>query len=441
LKLITSTDFKVFAGYLYMVVFLIVMKEKIKLIRRIAMLLLILSMLVSSGCGPGVIMPIADDSQATDEAVIGVVDNNNHFALELYSELKDEGDNVFFSPYSIAAALAMAYEGADSQTAEEMADVLNLPEDSMTRRSSYARIHNLINKKDKEYQLYSANAFWAHEGYSFLPDYTDTIERYYAAEANNLDFRNAEQSRQTINKWVEEHTNGKIEDLIPAGALNALTRLVLTNAVYFKGDWVLKFDKKKTRDNPFRITPDNEVTVKMMGLTGNKAKFNYAFIPEEELQIIELPYEGEDLSMIILLPKEGGMDELEGKLSVDNLNAWKSMMHETKIDVYMPKFEFETKYFLPQALSAMGTPTAFQWPGADFSKMDGTQNLFISNVIHQAYIKVDEEGTEAAAATAIIMELGDMIPTEFRADHPFIFMIQEKTAGGILFMGKVVDPR
>ena len=420
-------------------VFLHSMSTSRNLTERLAVIFLIISALLPFGC-TGTPVQLADDSQANDADVISVVNNNNHFALELYSEL-DNGDNIFFSPYSIAAALSMAYEGANGQTAEEMADVLNLPEDSMTRRSSYARIHNLINKKDKKYQLYSANAFWAQQDYPFLPDYIDTIKRYYTAEANNLDFRNTEQSRQTINNWVEEHTNGKIKDLIPAGAINAMTRLVLTNAVYFKGDWVLKFDKKKTRDAPFKITPDKEVTVKMMGLTGEKAKFNYAFIPEEELQIIELPYEGEELSMIILLPKESGMDELEGKLSVDNLNAWKSKMRETKIDVYMPKFEFDTKYSLPKVLSAMGMPAAFQWPGADFSKMDGTQDLFISDVIHQAYIKVDEEGTEAAAATAVVIGMGAMIPTEFRADHPFIFMIQERTAGGILFMGKVADPR
>jgi len=420
-----------------MVVFLYSMS--INLIERLAVIILILTAILTSGCEQGPEPVIADDSQADDADVLSVVDNNNQFALELYSELDDD-KNIFFSPYSIAAALAMAYEGADGQTADEMADVLNLPEDAMMRRSSYARIHNLINKQDKEYELYSANAFWAQKDYPFLQDYTNTIEKYYAAEANNLDFvHKTEESRQTINTWVEEHTNGKIKDIIPAGAVNALTRLVLTNAVYFKGDWVLKFDKKKTTDAPFYITPEETVQVKMMGLTGQKAKFNYVFLPEEELQIIELPYEGEELSMLILLPKENGMDSLEESLTVENLNKWKSSMHETKINVYMPKFEFETKYSLPQVLSEMGMPTAFS-DKADFSKMDGTKDLYISKVIHQAYIKVDEEGTEAAAATAVIVAMKSAMPNEFRADRPFIFMIQEKTAGGILFMGKVADP-
>ncbi|MBW2982436.1 serpin family protein [Candidatus Woesearchaeota archaeon] len=410
------------------------------LIGRAAVILLILSaLLLSLGC-QGTVVPLADDSQASEQDVVDVVNSNNDFAFELYSELNDD-DNIFFSPYSIAAALAMAYEGARGQTADEMQSVLHFPENDIIRRSSYARIHNLINKKDKDYELYSANAFWAQNNYPFLQDYINTIEKYYAAEANNLDFvNNPEGSRETINSWVEEHTNDKIKDIIPPKAINALTRLVLTNAVYFKGDWVLKFDKKKTVDAPFKVNEEKEVTVKMMGLTGNKAKFNYAFIPEEELQIIELPYEGEELSMIILLPKEGSIEEFEEKLTAENLDSWKARMRETKIDVYMPKFEFETKYSLPQILTKMGMPTAFQWPGADFSGMDGTQDLFISDVIHQAYINVDEEGTEAAAATAVIVAMGMAMPNEFRADHPFIFMIQEKTAGGILFLGKVADP-
>jgi serpin B len=411
------------------------------LIGQGAVILLIISAFLLSGCGKGVVVQLADDSQATTENVINVVNNNNQFALELYSELKDQGDNVFFSPYSIATALAMTYEGARGQTAEEMQSVLHFPENDIIRRSSYARIHNLINKKDKEYTLNSANALWAQENYPFLEDYTNTVEQYYAGKSTNLDFvGETEKSRQTINNWIEEQTNNKIKDLIPPGSINSLTRLVLTNAVYFKGDWVLKFDKRKTRDAPFKITPERTVQVKMMGLTGQKARFNYAFFPENELQIIELPYKGEELSMIILLPKEGGMADLEESLTVENLNQWKSRMHETKIDVYMPKFKFETRYFLPNPLSKMGMPTAFQWPGADFSGMDGTNNLYISNVIHQAYVEVHEEGTEAAAATAVVVGITGLA-NQFRADHPFIFMIQERQTGGILFLGKVVDPR
>jgi serpin B len=418
------------------------MKLSTNSVGRVAVVLLIISAFLLSGCRPGVVVPLADDSQATDEDTINVVNNNNQFALELYSELKDQGDNVFFSPYSIATALAMTYEGAKGQTAEEMQSVLHFPENDIVRRSSYARIHNLMNKRDKGYQLNTANAFWANGGYPFLQDYTNVLKKYYASEANNLDFvKETEKSRQTINTWVEDKTNNKIKDLIPPNAINPDTRLVLTNAIYFKGDWVLKFDKRKTRDEDFKITPENKVKVPMMKLTGQKAKFNYAFFPENEMQIIELPYKGEDLSMLILLPKEGAMAELEESLTVEKLNQLKSRMRERKIDVHLPKFKFETKYSLPQTLAKMGMPTAFQWPGADFSGMDGAKNLYISNVIHQAFVEVNEEGTEAAAATAVVMTLGSMVPNYFRADHPFIFMIQERTTGGILFLGKVVDPR
>jgi serpin B len=405
-------------------------------------ILLIVSAIFLQGCGPGVVVPLADDSQATTEDTINAVNNNNQFALELYSELNRGNQNIFFSPYSIATALAMTYEGARGQTATEMQNVLHLPENDIVRRSSYARIHNLMNKKDKDYQLNTANAFWANNGYPFLQDYTDVLEKYYASEANNLDFvKETEKSRQTINNWVEDKTNNKIKDLLSPGTINPDTRLVLTNAIYFKGDWVLKFDKKKTRDAPFKITPEKTVQVKMMSLTGQKARFNYAFFPENEMQIIELPYEGEDLSMLILLPKEGAMADLEESLTVENLNQWKNQMRERSISVYMPKFKFETKYNLPQVLSKMGMPTAFQWPGADFSGMDGTRNLYISKVIHQAFVEVNEEGTEAAAATAIVMAMGSMVPNQFRADHPFIFMVQERQTGGILFLGKVMDPR
>ena len=376
-----------------------------------------------------------DDSEATPEKVSAVVNANNEFAFDLYSKYKDEKEgNIFFSPYSISTAMAMTYEGARGQTAKEIQSVFHFPEESI-RRPSFARLYNEINKKDKEYQLSTANALWAQEDYKFLDEYFSTIKRYYDGDVTNLDFiKETEKSRVTINKWVEDKTKNKIKDLIPQGAIDGYTRLVLTNAIYFKGDWVLQFDKKKTREADFKVSPEKTVKVQMMSLTGDKAKFNYA--ETEELQIIEMPYEGDELSMLVILPR----DNLKSiDINNEKLNELRGMLSERKISVYMPKFKFETKYFMAKDLIEMGMPTAFSMD-ADLSGMTGNMDLFIDKVIHQAFVEVNEEGTEAAAATAVIVALKSSISDYFMADHPFMFIIQQKDTGNILFMGRVVDP-
>ncbi len=219
-----------------------------------------------------------------------------------------------------------------------------------------------------------------------------------------------------------------------------MTRLVLTNAIYFKGTWEWEFDKSDTREQDFKITPTNVVKTPIMYMKNDKAKFNYADV--EDLQILELPYKGKKISMLILLPTED-INTIEPSLTPEKLSEYKNQMQETKLDaIYIPKFEFDTKYFMKDTLSAMGMPTSFEWPGADFSGMDGTNNLYITSVIHQAFVKVDEKGTEAAAATAVVGTFGAAMPRNiFRADHPFIFIIQERETGNILFLGRVVDPR
>ena len=376
-----------------------------------------------------------DDSEATPEKVSAVVNANNEFAFDLYSKYKDEKEgNIFFSPYSISTAMAMTYEGARGQTAKEIQSVFHFPEESI-RRPGFARLYNEINKKDKEYQLSTANALWAQEDYKFLDEYFSTIKRYYDGDVTNLDFiKETEKSRVTINKWVEDQTKNKIKDLIPRGSITYDTRLVLTNAIYFKGEWVLQFDKKKTREADFKVSPEKTVKVQMMGLTGDKAKFNYA--KTWELQILEMPYEGDELSMLVILPREN-LESID--INNEKLNELRGMLRETKINVYMPKFKFETKYFMAKDLIEMGMPTAFSM-GADLSGMTGNMDLFIDKVIHQAFVEVNEEGTEAAAATAVIVALKSSISDYFMADHPFMFIIQQKDTGNILFMGRVVDP-
>ena len=383
--------------------------------------------------------PQADNTGSTEQGIQDVVNANNQFAFDLYSELdKSEDGNMFYSPYSISAALAMTYEGAEGQTAEEMKSVFHFPEDNILR-PNFAAIYNDINKENEDYELKTGNALWIQQDFPFLQEYISEVENYYGGKAAMLDFvKETEKSRETINNFIEEQTNDKIKDLIPAGYLDKMTRLVLTNAIYFKGIWEWEFDKTDTRDGIFRITSDNTVEIPIMHMNPEDAKFNYA--ETEKLQILELPYKGEKISMLILLPIED-LNTIESVLTTEKLNEYKSQMKETKLDsISLPKFEFDTKYFMKDTLISLGMPTAFS-DDADFSGMTGKKDLYISNVIHQAYVAVDEKGTEAAAATAVIMrELSAMPTNVFRADHPFIFIIQEKETGNILFLGRVIDP-
>jgi serine protease inhibitor len=384
--------------------------------------------------------PQVDDTNSTEQGIMDVVDANNQFAFDLYSELdKKEQGNIFYSPYSISAALAMTYEGAKGKTADEMKSVFHFPEINVLR-PNFAAIYSDINKQNPDYELKTGNALWVQKDYAFLQEYLTTVEKYYGGKASNLDFASeTEKSRQTINTFIEEQTNNRIKDLIPEGILNSMTRLVLTNAIYFKGTWEWEFDKSKTIEQDFKITPTNIVKTQMMHMKPEKADFNY--LKTEELQILELPYKGDKISMLILLPKDN-IDAIKSSLTADKLNEYKSQMQETKLDsIYLPKFEFDAKLNMKNTLSNLGMPTAFSME-ADLSGMDGSTNLYIQEVIHQAFVKVDEQGTEAAAATAVIVGLKSAMPTNvFNADHPFVFIIQDKETGNILFMGRVTDPR
>jgi len=387
--------------------------------------------------------PKADDTGSTSQGVQEVVNANNKFAFDLYSELKkSESGNIFYSPYSISAALTMTYEGAKGQTADEMKSVFHFPEIN-TLRPNFAAIYNGINEgvKVKDYELRTGNALWVQQNYPLLEDYTSRVEKYYGGKAANLDFtKETEKSRQTINSFIEEQTNKKIKGLLPPGFLDKSTRLVLTNAIYFKGTWEWEFDKSDTREQDFKITPSNVVKTPMMYMKPEKARFNYADLGD--LQILELPYKGERISMLVLLPTEN-LDSIEPTLTAEKLSEYKSQMQETKLDaIYLPKFEFDTKYTLNKNLKALGMPTAFISKKADFSGMTTAEKIWIDFVIHQAYVKVDEKGTEAVGATAVVSRLitSGQPRTIFRADHPFIFLIQEKDTGNILFFGRVVNP-
>jgi serpin B len=372
-----------------------------------------------------------------------VVNGNNQFAFDLYAKYKAKGDNIFFSPYSISSAMAMTYEGAKGKTADEMQAVLHFPKDDAIRRDSFLKVNNQINKQDKKYQLRTANALWAQKDYKFKAEYFSLVEKFYSGKATNLDFINdTEKSRVKINTWVEEQTNNKIKDLIPQGAVGRDTRLVLTNAIYFKGLWLEQFKKNNTQEKDFKVDQNSAVKVPMMSSTGEKAKFNYS--ETEKLQVLELPYEGNELSMLILLPKNNDLQAAEESLAPEKLNALKRGIRNQRVDIFIPKFKFETKYFMAGDLKTMGMPTAFTGGAADFSGMTGAKDLYIAEVIHQAFVEANEEGTEAAAATGVIMNATSIMlpekPKVFNADHPFIFFIQERATGNILFIGRVKNP-
>lgn len=380
-------------------------------------------------------------SESADADMKTVINGNSQFCLNLYRNLaQKEAGNIFYSPFSITSAMAMLYEGARGWVAGEMQRVFQFPIDAKARQEAFYGLFKYLNKKNAKYKLSIANALWVQKDYKILDVYLKTIDKYYDGKATNLDFVGAtEQSRQTINKWVEQKTNNKIKDLLPPGSVNTMTRLIITNAIYFKGIWVIQFDKNLTRDEDFWVNETETVKVPMMRRTDPEAMFNYA--ETEDLQILEMDYEGDDLSMLILLPRDKTLDKLETDLSAEKLEEWKSGLSKRRVEVYMPRFTFTTRYDLTVSLSELGMPNAFA-PHCDLSGIDGTKNLYVQSVVHQAFVDVNEEGTEAAAATGVVVgitSVGPQIPV-FRADHPFVFVIQERSTGNILFIGRVVKP-
>lgn len=370
------------------------------------------------------------------------VKGNNAFALDLYAQLKNEEGNLFLSPYSISTALAMTFAGARENTERQMADVLYFTLGQRRLHSTFSSLETQLKDYVKEaIELNIANALWLQTGYNFLKDFLELTEEHYDAGLNHVDFaKDSEAARKKINIWVEQKTNDRIQKLIKPGMINTLTRLVLTNAIYFKGEWANQFEEELTQENPFYITPETTVDVLMMN---QEDRFKY--FESDELQVLEVPYKGDDLSMVILLPiKKDGLTELEDSVNTDRLQEWMNVLAWRQVTVFFPKFTMTCEFKLGSALADMGMPIAFTGE-ADFSGMTGEKDLFISEVVHKAFVDVSEEGTEAAAATAVIMveEVTYIQPVRlavFRADHPFLFMIRDNHSGSILFIGRVVDP-
>jgi len=399
-----------------------------------------------------------NDAPASEKNVVTAA---NTFATDIYAQLagKDQ-KNLFLSPASIHAALAMTYLGAKGPTAAEMGRTLHLGDlTSATTLAGYEALLKQLNEPPKitdwqregrrvvrkqvpPYQLHMVNALWAQESYPFGAEYMKSVQQHFGARVEMMDFKTApEPSSKIINEWVEKQTNDRIEDLIPQGLIDPMTRLVLTNAVYFKSNWAHKFSKYATKDKPFRLLDGKTADVPQMARQGK-----YGYAETEDLQVLSLPYRANQLDMIVLLPRANdGLGKLEKQLNATNLAEWTKALKTEDVRVTLPKWKFESSFTLKKTLEAMGMKLAFVWPGADFTAMSPTGELYISEAIHKAFVAVDEEGTEAAAATAVMMAAGaaPMRPKEpkvFTADHPFVFLIRHKASGVILFMGRVTNP-
>ncbi|HZL43612.1 MAG TPA: serpin family protein [Verrucomicrobiae bacterium] len=375
-------------------------------------------------------------------SVQSVVNGNTEFALDLYQREKGSAPNLFFSPYSISSALAMTYAGAAGKTAGEMAHTLHFDQAGADLPRSFAAIDARFEEiqAGKRVELSVANSLWCQTGYPFTPAFLDVNKTSYHAELREVDFKSkSEATRKEINSWIERKTRDKIRDLLQPGQIDSATRLLLCNAIYFKGNWASQFDPKATRPEPFFISSNQNISVPTMSRQGKVRSRNV-----DAAMLIALPYAGEELWMVIVLPNEkDGLAAVEQALNAATLQGWWTTLQATpekKAILTLPKFKLNSRLDLANQLEAMGMKSAFG-PGADFSGMTGKGDLFISRVVHQAYVDVNEQGTEAAAATSVGMAASAIVrPHELRVDHPFLFFIMERQTGSVLFLGRVTDP-
>ena len=376
--------------------------------------------------------------------VAELVEGNTRFALDLYRVLYDPAANVFYSPYSISLALAMTYAGARGQTEREMAQALRFTLPQAELHPAFNALDQALasrgerTKDGQRFRLHVANALWGQKDYAFLPAFLDLLAQHYGAGLRLVDYESApEPARQTINRWVEEETEQKIKDLLPPGSINNLTRLVLSNAIYFNAGWLYPFQEKATADGAFHLLNGSTVTVPMMQ---QSERLSYA--EGQGYQAVELPYVGGELSMVILLPAEGQFQAFAQGLDGSRLAVILQSAEQTQVALTLPRFKYESSVRLKDALVRLGMVQAFDVMAADFTGMTARPELFIDNVYHKAFVAVDEKGTEAAAATAVVMQLKGMPaqPVQVRVDRPFIFLIRDIETGAVLFLGHVVNP-
>jgi serpin B len=418
--------------------------------RATVILVIATAVLFSSACpaGSGGSAPDPADEPAAED-LPALVSGNTEFALDIFEILSSEApdENLFFSPFSISTALGMTYAGADGETGVQMAEVMKF---TLPRASLHRSFHGLLEKLGSEYReslgseaaeplaLDVANALWVDATFRLLDDYVNLVASEYGAEARNVDFSgDPEGARVAINDWVSDRTRERIRDLLAPGVITGMTRVVLTNAVYFKGSWMHQFQEGATWDDDFTRLDGSAVSVPMMHQTEA-----FAYGKGFGCSAISLPYSDGMSSMLILLPDED-IGEFESSLDLDTLEAIRENLFRSQVYITMPSFEFTSSFSLKETLEEMGMTDAFDPAVADFTGFTGNKDLYISAVIHKAFVKVDETGTEAAAATAVVMALtsaSPQQPEELVLDRPFLFMVIDDLTGSILFMGRIVDP-
>lgn len=404
------------------------------------------TMLVSAVCLAGAATSTTHAGTA-DQDVATIAAENNDFAVDLYGQLAATPGNLFFSPYSIDSALAMTLNGARTETAAQMRTVLH---SSLSPRRMNAAFSALSSELDNipqvngtaAYDLAVANALYGQSSFTFNPGFLQTLQQDYGAPLNLVDFKqNADQAAQTIDDWVAQQTNNKIQDLFAPGSIPDNTRLVLVNAIYFLGNWDNKFDPNQTENQPFHLgNGQPDVTVPIMRQTEV-----LSYMENDQAQVLDIPYVAEKLSMVILLPRSvDGLSALESKLTAGKLSRWMDQLSGYQVSVFLPKFQLTSQFELAPTLGDMGMVDAFD-NNADFSGITTSKRIEINQVVHKAFVDVSEAGTEAAAATGVgfgVDIVGSAIypPANFRADHPFIFLIRDNVSGAILFMGRVTNP-
>lgn len=369
-----------------------------------------------------------------------IISAANDFAIDLYGVLAAEKGNLFFSPASISIALAMTYAGAAGETRTEMSTGLRFPIEDPKFDGAYGILLKSLNGANEAgfYELRIANRLWSRKGYPLLEPFLKTARESYGAPLEAVDLAgDPEGARERINAWIGERTNGRLPETIKV--LSPAARIVLTSAIYFRGDWKDPFDKNMTRDLPFHLTPTDSIAVPTMHRRGT-----FPYGEEGSVRIVELPYAGEDLNMVVVLPGAvDGLGAIEKDLDKEKLRSWLKSTGETRVDVYLPRFRVRDDVDLAPVLAGMGMPSLFKRGEADLSGMTGNADLFVSNVFHSAFVEVNEKGTEAAAGTAAVLELEGAVisdPPVFRADRPFLFFIRDKWTGAVLFMGRVANP-
>jgi serpin B len=390
-------------------------------------------------------LPHQTNPKSNPSDVLKLADGNTAFALDLYQRLASADGNLFFSPYSISSALAMTYGGARGQTQAQMKDALRFPFGPDQLNPAFNRLNidleeltqNAQDPSKKDFQLNIANALWGQQNFKFLQAYLDMLAENYAAGMRLVDFAgDPEAARKEINDWVSQQTQDKIKDLIPQGVLDPLTRLVLTNAIYFKAAWMHPFDPNSTLPGDFFKPDGSNVRVPMMH---NKQFLGY--LKSDGVTAIELPYQGGNVSMLVMMPDPGTLQAFQQSITPQSLAALTGKLKSQEVRLTFPKFKVEATISLADVLKSMGMQDAFNGT-ADFSGMDGAKDLFIQAILHKAFVNLDEAGTEAAAATAVMMAASALPvePVKVVIDHPFLFAVRDRTTGTILFMGKVVDP-